>query len=214
MAKGDAAGALLPFEVTSEVAPELPQTHYAVGVALLIADFAHRERALAALGRALDAEPGNPLFQIAAVIADERRSLLRADGALYLTAEAAATLDAATARLREEKAALNGRYLAALLGEREATGDPAHPERLAGFAGMVGSQGRVRLPEWREAQPLGRLLALAIPDAQFASYEPRMVARLQNGLDSLSPENQRHLRVKARLEAVRGHFRPEPGPRS
>src|SRR5690349_19882974 len=39
LARGDAAIAVQPFQVVSEVAPELPQAHYSLAMAMVLSDF-------------------------------------------------------------------------------------------------------------------------------------------------------------------------------
>lgn len=204
IAKGDTAAAVAPFQVTSEVAPELPQTHYSVALALVMSDFARRERALPAVDRALAGDPQHPLYNVVKVFADPKLSVSGADGALYLTPAGAERVQAAMPRIKDERTAQNGRYLVAVLAGIEPTDDGRYPYRLAGFDGMVGPRGTVRLPQWTEGQPLARLLTVTVPNAQFAAYEGRMVARLANGLDTLSNENQTLMRIKSRLQTVRG----------
>jgi hypothetical protein len=206
MARGDCAGAVAPFRVTSEVAPELAQTHYSLGLATMLADFAQRERALGELRDAVARTPEHPLYAIGLALADPALSVLGSDGALAFSAEGTRTVRAAASRLAGEPSAVNGRYLAMLLQSMEATADPEHPARLAGFARMIAPNGGVRLPNWRESQALGRLLAVSVAEPQFSLYEPRMIARLQNGIDSLSEQNQQLSRIRARLQAVRGQL--------
>jgi hypothetical protein len=167
--RGDAAGAVAPFLVTSQIAPELAQTHYSLAVAQMMADFAQRERSLPAIDRALALDPGNPLYAIVKVLADPALSTLAADGALYLGPTGAARIDDAAKRFVDDKAATDGRRLAPLLARREKTTDESHPQRLVGFAVMIAPNG----------QTLGRLLAVTVPEGLFTVYEPRMVARLR-----------------------------------
>jgi hypothetical protein len=61
----------------------------------------------------------------------------------------------------------------------------------------------VRLPKWNDPQAFGRLFGAAVPDAALQAYEPRMVGRLQQGLESLSPENLRRMQMRERLLVVR-----------
>lgn len=198
MAKGDPQGAAEVFRLATEVAPELPQMHFSLGLARMLADWQRREDALPSIDAALYADPPNALYGVAKVLADPALSRLGADGALHLTPSGAERLRAATAALGAERTAVNGRYLAAVLGEARASGDAQYPLRLAGFDRMIGAGGKVRLPRWHDPQPFGRLFAAAIPDSELRVYEPRLVARLQDGLYSLSPENLRRLQMRAR----------------
>jgi tetratricopeptide (TPR) repeat protein len=203
MAKGDPAGASEAFRIAVEVAPELPQMHYALGLAKVLADWSRREEALPSIEAALRADPSNPLYGIAMVFADPALSELGRDGALRFTSAGAARLRAASAAVAEDKTAINGRYLAAVLGSMQGTGDPHLPLQLAGFDRMLGAGGKVRLPRWNDWQAFGRLFGAAVPDAALQAYEPRMVGRLPRGPDSLSPENLRRLQMRERLLAVR-----------
>lgn len=198
MAKGDPQGAADLFRLATEVAPELPQMHFSLGLAKLLADWQRREEALPSIDAALYADPANALYGTAKVLADPALSRLGADGALHLTPEGAERLRAAAAALGTERTAINGRYLAALLSEARASGDAQYPLRLAGFDRMIGAGGKIRLPGWQDSQPFGRLFAAAIPDSELQAYEPRLIARLQDGLYSLSPENLRRLQMRPR----------------
>lgn len=203
MAKGDPAGATEVFRIAAEVAPELPQLHYSLGLAQVLADWKNREQALPSIEAALRVEPSNPLYGIAKVFADPALSQLGHDGALRLTPSGAERLRAASAAVGQDKTAINGRYLAAVLGSVQATGDSRHPLQLAGFDRMLGAGGKVRLPKWNDPQAFGRLFSAAVPDAALQAYEPRMVGRLQQGLESLSPENLRRMQMRERLLVVR-----------
>ena len=81
-------------------------------------------------------------------------------------------------------------YLAAVLVSLDPTGDAFYPYRLVAFAGMLGRNGSVRFSSPALVQPFGRLFAVSISDAQFSIYEPRMVARLRGGLESLSQDGR------------------------
>jgi hypothetical protein len=203
MAQGDPAGALDVFTVTAEVASGLPQMQYSMAVAQILADWNQRERALPAIETALGADPGHPLYAAAQVLADGTLSRLGTDGALYLTPAGAERLQRAAQGLGGARSAVNGRYLGAVLGATESTGDSRLPARLAGFARLLGKDGRVRLPNWTEAQAFGRLFAVAVSDAQFQAYEPHMVARLRDGLGSLTPDSLRQRRLQHRLATMR-----------
>jgi hypothetical protein len=203
MAKADLTGAIDVFRVTAEVAPDLPQMHYSLGLALVLADWSQRDRALPSLEKALAADPGQPLFAIAKVLADPSLSHLGPDGALYLTPGGDERFRAAAAQLERAKGAVNGRYLRAVLSGIESTGDARTPARLAGFDRMLGQGGKVRLPRWNDSQAFARLFTVTVPEAQLQAYEPRMIARLQQGLGSLTPENLRRLQMKGRTDALR-----------
>src|SRR5690606_15613108 len=172
--------------------------HFSLGLAKLLADWQRREEALPSIDAALYADPLNALYGAAKVLADPALSRLGADGALHLTSEGAERLRAAAAALGTERTAVNGRYLAAVLSAARASGDAEFPLRLAGFDRMIGPGGTIRLPGWPASQPFGRLFAAAISDSELQAYEPRLIARLQEGLYSLSPENLRRLQMRAR----------------
>src|SRR5690606_28103337 len=116
-------GAADLFRLAAEVAPELPQMHFSLGLAKLLADWQRREEALPSIDAALYADPLNALYGAAKVLADPALSRLGADGALHLTSEGAERLRAAAAALGTERTAVNGRYLAAVLSAARASGD-------------------------------------------------------------------------------------------
>ena len=193
MGRGDPDGALGIFETGDAIAPAMAEMHYAVAAARLVAHFSERAAALPAIRRALAAEPDHPLYRIVALLIDPAASELRDDGALYFTAEAAARLHAAAVALPAARAAYNGRYLATLLARVEPSGDAALPQRLPGFAGMLGEGRPIRLPHIAEPQSLGRLLALAIPEAAFRPYEARFVEHLRESrIDAPPPGATRY----------------------
>jgi tetratricopeptide (TPR) repeat protein len=205
MAQGDPGRAISAFQVVTEVAPSLPQGHYSLALAMVLADFDRRERALPEIDKALAALPGQPLFVIVKVMADPALSSRGQDGALYLTAEGAARLRQAATGLDRMPEAHNARYLVPVLAALEETQDSARPYRLANFSAMVGANGKLRLPQLGDTpQAFGRFFALSVADSEFGAYEGQMVARLQNGLDSLSPANIEAARYQRREEALRG----------
>jgi hypothetical protein len=206
IARGNPAGAITPFQVLSEVAPELPSMHHSLAYALLLADFARRDQALAAAEKAVAQAPGNPLFAIVRTLSDDKESRLGTDGGLYLTAGAAETIRQNIGQLAGERSAANGRYLATVLGQQETTGDDRFPVRIAGFGAMLGDGGKVHLADGQATFAFGRLFAAAVPESDFAGYEPRMVARLQGGLDALSSESQRLNRIRSRVQALRSQL--------
>jgi hypothetical protein len=218
MAKADPNGAIAVFRVATEVAPDLPQMHYSFGLAQVLADWTKRDRALPSLDHALAGDPGQPLFVVAKVLADPELSHLGTDGALYFSPNGAERLRTALANLEGTKSAVNGRYLRTVLSTLETTGDSRHPVRLTGFDRMLGQGGQVRLPAWNDSQAFARLFAVSIPDTQLQAFEPRMIARLQQGLDSLNMENLRRVQMKNRMSgkreqvsALRSHD-PDPSP--
>jgi tetratricopeptide (TPR) repeat protein len=202
MAEGDPARAVAAFALVRETVPELPQAHYALAVALLLADFGNRQRALPEINQALAVEPQHPLFATIGVMADPDLSALRADGALYLTADGAARLRDAAARLPGLAEGRNGRYLVPILAAVEATGEQRYPFRLSGFAAKVAPHGTVVLTQTGDRQPFGRLFALTVPDTQFRPYEARLIAHLPGGLASLT-ENGALEQSRDRAEILR-----------
>jgi hypothetical protein len=181
LGRGDPAGALAIFETASVVAPDLPQLQYCFGLALVLVDFSRRERALAPIRRAVAATPADPLFRIMAALADPDVTALGPDGGLYFTQEGARIVDQEAPRLAGLRDAYNGKYLALLLSARQPTGTAALPERLPGFAAMLGTGTGVALPEVREKLSLGRLLEVAVPDTMLQPYEVAFVDRLLAG---------------------------------
>jgi hypothetical protein len=204
MARGDAAGALGPFQVLAESVPELGATHYALATALLLSDFDRRgRRALPVAEAALAREPGNPLYAVVRTLSDPARGTMRADGALYLTEEAGAEMKNAAAALPATRSATNGRFLATVFGNLEPTGDAQYPWRLPGFSRMIAPGFSAEVPGLPPGNGLGRLLAASLPENGFASYEGRLVGRLQDGLASLSPEQIEAARVRTRQRELR-----------
>jgi hypothetical protein len=200
LSRGDAGGALGAFKVVAEIAPELSDAQVSEAVAALLADFAHRDAAAQMLAKA---DPSNPLVQVLGVFADPQYSQLRDDGALYVTSAGAARLRDAGPRLVTDKAARNGRYVAMFLASGQNTGDANFPLRYTDFNKMIGQGGQFKLPEWTQAVLFGQLFVLTIDENQFAPYEPRLIARLQNGLKSLE-DNQFNLkRVRDRIAELR-----------
>src|SRR5690349_13106265 len=64
MARGDAVAAIGPFQVVTEVAPELTEAQHLLAVAMVVGDFPRRARALPIIDKALAAEPSHPLYNI------------------------------------------------------------------------------------------------------------------------------------------------------
>jgi len=110
LARGDVKSAAAVFQTVVDIAPERPEADYSLGLAQLLADFAHREKAQPAISRALAIDPSNPLYTVAQVLSDPAASTLRDDGALYIAAEAATRLRAAGQRLAAAQGANNLRY--------------------------------------------------------------------------------------------------------
>jgi hypothetical protein len=178
LGRGDAAGALAMFETASESAPDLPQLQYAFALTLVLADFDDRARALPPIRRAVAAAPHHPLYLIVDTLADAAKSELHGDGALYLSPAGIAELQAAVPLLPAQHDAYNGKYFAALVATLQATDDPSWPQRLPGFAAMLGQGSGVQLPQLGEKLSLGRLLVIAIPEAELRRYETAFVQRL------------------------------------
>jgi Caspase domain len=203
MSRGDAKGAAGAFQTVAEVAPELAAPSYALALAQILADFGKREEALPTVSRALGADSGHPLAGLVTVLANPAMSELRGDGALYLTAEAADRIRAATGQIGAAQATMrNGRYAAAYLGTIEASGDARFPARLPGFD-RIAQSGKVKLPNIADEQIFGQLFAATVPVESFAPYEPRLIARLQDGLSSLAQNQSSLNRIRARLTQLR-----------
>jgi tetratricopeptide (TPR) repeat protein len=200
IARGDPAGAAAVFQVTSEVAPELPQMQYSLALSQVLADFSKRERALPAIDKALASEPGHPLYNIVKVMADPALSSLDKDGSLALSPAGTERFRTARAQLKDAKDAINGRYLAPILANVQESGNGM---RLAGFDAMIGPGGKVMLPQTRDAQAFGRLFTVSVTDSELQPFEPRMVARLQNGPESLKEDSLSKARVRSRLESLK-----------
>jgi predicted nucleic acid-binding Zn-ribbon protein len=203
LSRGDTAGALGAFKTVAEIAPELADAQLSAAVTALLNDFAHRDVALQMLQKA---HQSNPLAEMLSVFADPQYSLLRPDGALYVTSGGAARLRDAGQRLTAYKAARNGRYIAQFLASGQNTGEANFPLRYADFNKTVGPGGQFKLPQWTQAVLFGQLFILTIEEGQFAPYEPRLIARLQNGLKSLD-DNQLNLkRVRDRIAELRSQL--------
>jgi hypothetical protein len=186
MARGDAAAAVGPFQVVTEVAPELTVAQHLLAVAMVVSDFSRRARALPIIDKALAAEPSHPLYNVVRVIADPEASSLREDGALYLTAAGAARIRAARPRLADAPRAYNARFRAPVLAGLEPTGEAAWPERLPRFAALLGRDGRVALAKLAEGVPFARLFAMSIADERFAPHVRSAVATLPSGVVNLA----------------------------
>jgi hypothetical protein len=186
MARGDAAAAVSPFQVVTEVAPELVEADHLLATAMVLADFGRRERALPIIDRALAAEPEHPLYNVVRVIADPASSTLRDDGALYFTAAGAARFEVALPGVARAPRAYNARYLVPVLASAEPTGDATFPLRLPRFAGMLGAGGKVAVGKLAEGVPLARLFAMSIADERFAPHTRDAIARLPRGVFDLA----------------------------
>lgn len=174
LVRGDPADAATVFEVTSGVAGEMPQMAYLLGLARVLSDFTHRDHALAAIKHARAGDPAHPLYQIVEVLADQKLSVLKADGALYLTPDGARQLRVALDKLSGWKDAYNAKYVATALAI-DASNDPALPQRIGGFAALLGPGRAIVLPNIAAGQALGRLLVLSIPTERLARYEARFL---------------------------------------
>ena len=180
LVRGNPADAAEVFEATASTA-EIPQLTYLAALAQVLADFDHRDRALAQAKRVMAQDPDHALYRLLVIVADRNLSVLQPDGALYFTPAGAKDLHAAAARLAAQTDAYNGTYLAALLVGVEKTADPALPERLAGFAAMLGGGRSLKLAGVDTPQALGRLFVLSIPPAVLARGEAHLLAGLSDG---------------------------------
>ena len=172
LVRGDPDGAAHVFAVTDQLA-DLPQMHYLLALARILADFDRRADALPLVQRAIREDPGHPVYALLEVLADAHLSTLRSDGALYLTPAGAERLRAAARALPAASDTYNGKYAAVLLSRLEPTGDVALPLRWSGFKAMLGPGRSIALPGIKEPQALGRLLVVTAP--QLAAYEVRFV---------------------------------------
>ena len=203
LVRGDPAGAADIFDVTAHVADDLPQMQYLLALARVLSDFDHRDRALATIQRIVAEDPDQPLYAILAVLADPRSSVLGRDGALYLTPDGARQLSAAASKLTTRQDAYNGKYFAMLVEALEGTGDRALPQRIDGFARMLGQGRTIVLPNVPAPQALGRLLVLAIPGEQLARYERRFLTGATGGREAAMPAtNQRRADATANRAVV------------
>ncbi len=189
--------------MVAEIAPELKDAQLSQAAAALLNDFEHRDVALDLLKKT---DQTNPLAEMLSVFADPQYSMMRDDGALYVTSGGAARLRDAGQRLLQYKAARNGRYIAQYLGSGQNTGEANFPVRYPDFNKTVGPSGQFKLPEWTQAVLFGQLFILTVDEAQFAPYEPRLIARLQNGLKSLDDNQVNLKRVRDRLAELRGEL--------
>jgi hypothetical protein len=202
LARGDAKGAAGAFKTVAEVAPEIADVGYAYALAQVLADFGKREQALPALSQAIARDPNYPLAGLVSALADPTLSQLRPDGALYLTAEGASRMRAAQAAIRNSPVIRSGRFGAMFLATIEQTGDARFPARLPGFAAVV-QTGKAQVPNIKEELIVGQMFAPTITADRFAPYEPRIIARLKDGLDSLSDNQSALNRIRSRLTQLR-----------
>jgi hypothetical protein len=216
VARGNPAGAVQPFQVVSEVAPELPEGHYSLAMAMVLADFAHRARALPIVDKALALSPSHPLYAAVRVLADPASSTLRDDGALWLTAAGAERMRGAVAGMGRVADARNARYLAPVLGAMQPTGDAAYPERLAGFDRMIGQGGKIAVAKLGEGVAFGQLFTLNLADNRFDGHRGEAVALLPGGVQSLTEAQPSYLGEVETMEVLvdhRAHARSGETPR-
>jgi hypothetical protein len=196
LVRGNPAEAAESFEATASATDDIPQLSYLTALAQVLSDFNHRDQALLGAKRALARDPDHPLYRLLAILADRGLSSLQPDGALYFTSAGTKKLHAAIADLPAQTDAYNGTYLAALLASVEKTINPALPERLPGFATMIGDGRSLRLIGIDSPQALGRLFVLSIPPEVLARGEERFLAGLGGGSESISA------RASARVAVV------------
>jgi len=178
LGRGDPAGAARLFALSLETASDLPQMNYSMALAYVLANFRQRQRALPFIGIARATDPRHPLYALLEVLANPGLSVLKPDGALYFTPAGEQQLADAIDRLAVMPDAPNGKYAAMVFAERTPTGDTALPQRLSGFAAMLGAGSHVLLPHVEQPQPLGCLLMLTVPSRDLGPYEPRLAQRL------------------------------------
>jgi tetratricopeptide (TPR) repeat protein len=202
LVRGNLADAAEVFKAAASATDEIPQLSYLTALAQVLSDFDHRDQALPAAKRALARDPDHPLYRLLAILADRELSLLQPDGALYFTPDGARRLHAAIADLPAQTDAYNGTYLAALFTSIEKTADPALPERLPGFATMIGDGRSLRLVGIDSPQALGRLFVLSIPPAVLARGEARFLAGLGAGSESTSASASARVAVVADRSSI------------
>jgi len=203
LSRGDTSGAFDAFNSVADIAPELRDAQYSKALAALLNDFAHRDVALRLLQKA---DQTDPLVEILSVFADAHYSQLHDDGTLYVTSGGAARLRDAGQRVVTFRPARNGRYVAEFLASGQSASDPNFPLRYPGFNRMIGPGGQFRLPQWTEGVIFGQLFIQTVSDEQFAPYEPRLIARLQNGLQSLATSQVDLKHVRDRLSVLRAQL--------
>jgi predicted nucleic acid-binding Zn-ribbon protein len=203
MSRGDVNGAVSAYQTVADIAPEVGEANYQLALAMVLADFAKREQALPVIARAQSADPSNPVTSVIAAFANPALTQLRPDGALYLSREAAERVRVAAGQVQGYSSARNGRFLAAFLGSAENTNDPAWPARFVGFNKAIGQGGKLRLPQWSSDLDFAQLFAVSVADAKLAPFEPRLIARLQDGLNSLQANQGSLTRIRGRIGQLR-----------
>lgn len=186
LVRGNPADAAEVFGATASATDDVTQLTYLAALAQILSDFDHRDQALPQAKRAVAQDRDHALYRLLAVIADHDLSVLQPDGALYFTPAGAKELHAAIDHLPAQTDAYNGTYLAALFGGVEKTANPALPERLAGFAAMLGEGRSLSLAGIDTPQALGRLFVLSIPPAVLARGEAHLLAGLGGGNEPAS----------------------------
>jgi len=202
LAKGDVKGAASALQIVADVAPEVAEANYSLALAQILADFAKRESALSAVSRGMAADPNHPLAGITSVLANPQLSQMRSDGALYLSQEGASRLRAAAAAAQSSPSMKNGRYLNDYFSKAlERTNDARFPERIAGFNRVAGQNGQIKINT--AEVPFGQLFSTNVAEQTFAPYEPRIIARLDQGLTSLQSNQSSLNRIRTRLTQIR-----------
>jgi hypothetical protein len=205
LGRGDVSGAVSAFQIVQDAAPLLPEANYALALATILADFSKRESALPLVARASATDPGNPLGTVVTVLADPQSSILRQDGALYLTATGADRLRAAAQQARANATKGNNTgYLADFLNSMESTSDKAFPARYVNFKRMTGQGGIIRLKN--SDVSFGQIFGVQVSDARFSPYEQNLISRLQDGLRSLESNQDNLSRVRGRIQQLRARL--------
>lgn len=194
LAQGRSREAAEGFRIVADAVPELPEPNAAAALALALSNWSLREKAVPYVRRALTVEPANPLAAIVTSIADPALSVLRNDGALYLTRLGAERLARAGELLNADDypGLRNGtRPLARFAASGEATGDPYFPKRIPRFGALM------------RTAAFGTMFIVDVPAPRFAVYDARIVATMRNAVEMLAANQRRLEDLRARLGDVR-----------
>jgi hypothetical protein len=205
LARGDAAGAISGLRLVAETVPELPEPNAALALAMVLADFSTRDEALPHVRRALASEPANPVAGMIAVIVDPALSVLKPDGALYLTSVAVRRLESALSLFDYEYPGLGERrrLLTAFGKTAEPSGDQYYPIRLPRLAQALGPYGRLALPGVAEPLLFASMFIVDVASPRFAAYDNRLVERMQEAVDALLRNHRKLEKIRVRLGDVR-----------
>jgi hypothetical protein len=205
LARGDAAGSISGFRVVAETVPELPEPNAALALAMVLADFSTRDEALPHVRRALASEPANPVVGMIAVVVDPALSVLKPDGALYLTSVAVRRLESALSLFDYDYPGLGERrrLLAAFGKTAEPSGDQYYPVRLPRLARALGPHGSITLPGNAEPVLFASMFIVDVAPLRFAAYDNRLVERMQAAVDALVRNHRKLEKIRVHLGDVR-----------